>query len=252
MQKIGSMNLIKDSKAMIFAAGLGTRLKPFTDHHPKALAQVNGQSLLQRNLNYLHAFGISDFVINVHHFADQIIDELKRLSNDQWKFAISHEIDGPYETGGGLAFASEKLLGSDQPFIVMNVDILTNLDLTGMFDYHQKINPLVTLAVTDRKSSRQFLFDEEMKLVGWRNNSTSEEKWVQGVVESVKPFSFSGIHIIHPHIFKYLPASGTFSIVDVYLKIAKDELVIAYDHTGDLVLDVGKPEALAKAEELFK
>ncbi len=246
------MSPINDCKAMIFAAGLGTRLKPFTDQHPKALAQVKNKTLLQRNIEYLHSFGITQFVINVHHFADQIIDALNTLANDQWTFDVSHEEQGPFETGGGLAYASKYFTSSEQPFIVMNVDILTNLDLAGMFDYHQTINPLVTLAVTDRKSSRQFLFDEEMKLVGWRNNTTGDEKWVNGVVEGVKYFSFSGIHVIHPGIFKYMPAEGTFSIVDVYLNIAKDKLVIAYDHTGDLVLDVGKPDALIKAAEIFK
>lgn len=246
------MSLIKDCKAMIFAAGLGTRLKPFTDHHPKALAQVNGKSLLQRNLEYLYGVGIVDFVINTHHFADQIDIELKKIQRPEWKITISYEADGPFETGGGLAYASTYLRKQALPFVVMNVDILTNLDLLGMFDYHQKINPLATLAVTDRESSRQLLFDDEMKLVGWKNKHSGEEKWVDGVVDDVKPFSFSGIHVIHPNIFKYMPAEGTFSMIDIYLKIAKDELVIAYDHSGDLVLDVGKPSSLTIAEEIFK
>lgn len=245
------MNPINECKAMLFAAGLGTRLKPFTDHHPKALAQVNNKTLLQRNLEYLHSFGIKHFVVNVHHFADQVIAELDKLACEQWSVDISHEVEGPFETGGGLAFAARHFSGNDQPFVVMNVDILTNLDLNGMYDYHQKIHPLVTLAVTDRKSSRHFLFDDEMKLVGWRNNKTGEEKWVNGLVENVQLFAFSGIHIIDPRIFGLMPIDGTFSIVDIYLRIAKDELVIAYDHTGDLVLDVGKPEALLKAEEMF-
>ena len=251
-QKTGSMSPIKDCKAMIFAAGLGTRLKPFTDHHPKALAQVNGKSLLERNLEYLNGFGIIDFVINTHHFADQIDTELKKIQRPEWNIAISYEADGPFETGGGLAFASKYLNQHELPFIVMNVDILTNLDLTGMFEYHQKINPLATLAVTERESSRQLLFDDEMKLVGWRNNLSGEVKWVDEEVDDVRPFSFSGIHVIHPNIFKHMPASGTFSMIDVYLNIAKDELVIAYDHSGDFVLDVGKPSSLSKAEEIFK
>jgi NDP-sugar pyrophosphorylase family protein len=246
------MSPIKDCKAMIFAAGLGTRLKPFTDHHPKALARVNGKSLLERNLEYLNRFGIVDFVINTHHFADQINAELKKIQRPEWDIAISYEADGPFETGGGLAYASKYLNQDGPPFIVMNVDILTNLDLIGMFEYHQKIKPLATLAVTDRESSRQLLFDDEMKLVGWKNNHSGEVKWVHGVVDDVRPFSFSGIHVIHPNIFKYMPADGIFSMIDVYLKIAKEELVIAYDHSGDLVLDVGKPNSLIKAEEIFE
>lgn len=246
------MSPIKDCKAMIFAAGLGTRLKPFTDHHPKALARVNGKSLLERNLEYLSGFGIVDFVINTHHFADQIDAELKKIQKPEWNIAISYEADGPFETGGGLAFASTFLRQQELPFVVMNVDILTNLDIIGMFEYHQKINPLATLAVTDRESSRQFLFDDEMKLVGWKNNLTNEMKWVDGIVDDVRPFSFSGIHVIHPSIFNHMPSKGTFSMVDVYLKIAKDQLIIAYDHSGDLVLDVGKPSSLLTAEEKFK
>lgn len=246
------MSPIKDCKAMIFAAGLGTRLKPFTDHHPKALARVNGKSLLERNLEYLSGFGIVDFVINTHHFADQIDAELKKIQKPEWNIAISYEADGPFETGGGLAFASTYLHQQELPFVVMNVDILTNLDIIGMFEYHQKINPLATLAVTDRESSRQFLFDDEMKLVGWKNNLTNEMKWVDGIVDDVRPFSFSGIHVIHPSIFNHMPSKGTFSMVDVYLKIAKDQLIIAYDHSGDLVLDVGKPSSLLTAEEKFK
>lgn len=244
------MNRIERSKAMLFAAGLGTRLKPFTDKHPKALAKVNGKSLLQRNLDYLHSFGISEFVVNVHHFADQILRELSVLHSSEITIHVSHEVDGPYETGGGLSFASSYLKNAAQPFVVMNVDILTNLDMGGMYDYHQKINPLVTLAVSDRFSSRQFLFDDEMKLVGWINHKTGELKWTRGEVKNVTPYSFSGIHVIDPRIFMYL-SSGTFSIVDVYLKIANEELIIGYDHSGDLILDVGKPDALQKAQELF-
>lgn len=236
---------------MIFAAGWGTRLKPFTDHHPKALAQVNGKSLLEKNLEYLSGFGLVDFVINTHHFADQIEAELKKLQRPEWNISISFEEHGPFETGGGLVHAAEYFNQSDLPLIAMNVDILTNLDVIGMFDYHQKINPLVTLAVTNRASSRQLLFDDEMKLVGWKNNVSGDIKWVDVVVDDVKALSFSGIHIIHPRIFKQMPHEGTFSIVDVYLKTAKDELIIGYDHTGDLVLDVGNPSSLLKAQEMF-
>ena len=250
-QKTGSMSPIKDCTAMIFAAGLGTRLKPFTDHHPKALAVVNEKSLLERNLEYLHGFGISQFVINTHHFADQIDAALQKIKRADWNIVVSFEKEGPFETGGGLAYAAQHLNHQPHPFIVMNVDILTNLDLIGMFEYHQKINPLATLAVTNRESSRQLLFDDEMRLVGWKNNKTGEQKWVDGVVEDAKPFSFSGIHIIHPDIFKYMPSAGTFSMIDVYLAMAKNSLIIAYDHTGDHVLDVGKPDALIKAADIF-
>ena len=233
---------IQEAKAMIFAAGLGTRLKPFTDSHPKALALVNGKTLLERNISYLHEFGISEIVINVHHFASQIADFIERYRSSNINIHLSNEVEGPFETGGGLAFASEFFKASTNPFIVMNADILTNLDLNGMFEFHQKVSPLATLAVTKRESSRQFLFDDQLKLVGWRNNNTLETKWVDGECPSAEPFSFSGIHVLSPAIFDLMPSSGVFSITDVYLKLAAIRQVVGYNHSGDLVLDVGKPE----------
>ena len=139
---------IENCKAMIFAAGLGTRLKPFTNHHPKALALVNGKTLLGRNLEYLKQFGIRNIVINTHHFADQIKEFIDNNIEPEIHISITHEIDGPFETGGGLSFAASQLSDSENPFIVMNVDMLTDLDLKGMFEFHQKIKPLATLAVT--------------------------------------------------------------------------------------------------------
>jgi NDP-sugar pyrophosphorylase family protein len=244
--------MLSSIKAMIFAAGLGTRLKPFTDNHPKALAVVNGKTLLERTLIYLKGFGVKEVVINVHHFAEQIESYLSLHRDEEMNIVLSHEVNGPYETGGGLVFAAEKLKGDGNPFVVMNVDMLTNLDLLGMYEYHQKISPLATLAVTKRESSRQFLFNDEMRLVGWRNNKTGEYKWVNLPIDEFIPLSFSGIHVIDPAIFEYMPASGTFSITDTYLKLAKEQLIIGYDHTGDVILDVGKPEAILQAEAIFE
>lgn len=242
---------LSGSKAMLFAAGLGTRLKPFTDKHPKALAVVGGKTLLQRNLDYLKGFGIQDVVINVHHFANQIEEFLLAHADPQLNIVISFEEEGPFETGGGLVFAAKHFTETSNPFIVMNVDMLTNLDLQCMFEFHQKITPLTTLAVTKRESSRQFLFDDEMKLVGWRNNSTGEYKWVANPIEDAKGYSFSGIHIIDPAIFSLMPTSGTFSITDIYLRLAASESIVGYDHSGDLIIDVGKPESIAQAEKMF-
>jgi MurNAc alpha-1-phosphate uridylyltransferase len=243
---------IENCKAMVFAAGLGTRLKPFTNHHPKALAVVNGKTLLGRNLEYLKQFGIRNVVINTHHFADQINGFIDNYPDPEIHISISHEIDGPFETGGGLSFAASQLSDSENPFIVMNVDMLTDLDLKGMFEFHQKIKPLATLAVTKRNSSRQLLFNDELSLVGWKNNATGELRWVTDVQEDAKPFSFSGIHIIEPSIFNMMPSSGVFSIIDVYLKCAASNLIVGYDHSGDRIIDVGKPESIAEAEELFR
>lgn len=252
-QKTGSMSGIEQAKAMIFAAGFGTRLKPHTDYHPKALFKVNGKSLLERNIDYLRSFGIKEFVINTHHFSGQIHLFLSRYRNSDIKVDVSFEENGPFETGGGLAYASKFLKSSEYPFIVMNADILTNLDLHQFYDYHELHQPLATLAVTKRDSSRHFLFDDQMQLAGWANNKTGETKMVNGVdsVDGLIPFAFSGIHVIHPRIFDLMPASGTFSITNTYLSLASSNSIMGYDHSNDIVLDVGKPEALTLAEQYF-
>jgi N-acetyl-alpha-D-muramate 1-phosphate uridylyltransferase len=239
-------------KALLFAAGLGTRLKPFTDNHPKALATVNGVSLLERNIRYLYAAGIREVIVNVHHFADQIISALGVIHMPGLIIRISHEVDGPYETGGGLVFAAEHFVNTKASFVVMNVDILTDLNLQAIMDFHDEKRPLVTLAVTARSSSRQFLFDKEMQLVGWKNNTTGEVRWSGKCVEDANGMSFSGIHVIHPDIFKFMPKSGKFSITDTYIQLAANQTIVGYDHTGGTVLDVGKPAALEAAALLFK
>ncbi|MGB6093368.1 MAG: sugar phosphate nucleotidyltransferase, partial [Moheibacter sp.] len=157
-------------KAMIFAAGMGTRLKPFTDHHPKALAEVNGKTLLQRNIEYLKTIGVTELTINVHHFADQIIDFLKQNSNFGIHIQISDETAELLETGGGLVKAKEMI--GDQSFLVMNVDILTDLNLEDLIQFHYQYQPLVTLAVSDRDSSRKLLFKKNRQLAGWKNLNT--------------------------------------------------------------------------------
>ena len=246
------MSGIENCKAMIFAAGLGTRLKPYTDHHPKALVKVNGKSLLERNIDYLRSFGIREFVINTFHFSGQIHLFLSRYRNTDLTIHVCYEEGGPFETGGGLANAAAHLK-NDGPFVVMNADILTDLDLKAMFAFHQKHEPLATLAVTKRESSRQFLLDTGMRLSGWKNNKTQEVKLVdeEKVESSLVQYAFSGIHIIDPALFNLMPAQGIFSITDTYLDLAKDHFILGYDHSGGVVLDVGKPDALAKATSLF-
>lgn len=247
------MSGIENAKAMIFAAGFGTRLKPHTDYHPKALLKINGKSLLERNIDYLRSFGIKEFVINTHHFSGQIHLFLSRYRNSEIKVNVSFEENGPFETGGGLAYASKFLKSSEHPFILMNADILTNLDLNQFYNYHLLHQPLATLAVTNRESSRQFLFDGQMQLSGWKNNKTGETKLVKDgdSIDGLQPFAFSGIHVIHPRIFDLIPSSGTFSITNTYLSLASSNSIRGYDHSNDIVLDVGKPEAVKIAEELF-
>jgi N-acetyl-alpha-D-muramate 1-phosphate uridylyltransferase len=237
-------------KAMIFAAGLGTRLKPFTDEHPKALVIINGKTLLQRNIEYLAKFGIKDVIINIHHFPEQIKKALEVNKGFGSNITISDESDAVLETGGGLKKAGWFFTNSDQPFVVMNVDVLTNLDLKAMIDEHLHLNPIATLAVTTRHTSRYFLFDEMFYLCGWKNEKTGEQKISR---ESSHFFSkaFSGIHVISPKIFSMIDLEGKFSMVDVYLEIAKTHAITAFDHSNTKFIDVGKPESIAKAEELF-
>jgi NDP-sugar pyrophosphorylase family protein len=245
-------------KAMILAAGLGTRLKPFTDKHPKALAIVNGKSLLQRNIEYLQEFGIHEVVVNVHHFANQIIDTIEK--NNGWgsKVTISDESDEVLETGGGLLRA-KAYFENEAKWLVMNADILTDLDLGKMieadkaFDAKSEGEMVATLAVTNRSSSRNLIFNAAGTLCGWRNNSTSDEKWANPLKDPAMgvPKAFSGVQIIHANFFEALQMHGKFSLIDAYLQIAQHYAIHFYDHSDGLLLDVGKPESLEKASMLF-
>lgn len=234
-------------KAMIFAAGLGTRLKPFTDSHPKALAIVSGKPLLQRNIEYLKSYGITEFVINVHHFADQIIDFLKENNYFDVNIQISDESDEVLETGGGLVKAKEFL--GDESFLVMNVDILTDLYLEDLIQFHYQYQPLVTLAVTNRESSRKLLFQNNRELKGWKNLSTGEE--IIESNENLMERAFSGIHMINPRIFDLMPSQGKFSIMKTYMEAMKSESILGFDHSGDVLIDVGRTESVLEAEKHF-
>lgn len=236
-------------KAMLFAAGLGTRLKPWTDEHPKALAMVNGKSLLQRNIEYLQSAGVTEFVVNVHHFADQIVQAVNE--NQGWGSVvhISDETDQLLDTGGGLVKAAHYFTG-DPYFIVMNVDILTDLRLAKMIQHHLDMNALATLAVTDRMSNRNLLFDEEQSLVGWRQLEPFSEKIVKSS-QFLIPKAFSGVHVISPSIFDKVRLQGKFSMIDLYLSLANHFNIVGFDHTGTRFLDVGKPGSLQMANDFF-
>ena len=236
-------------KAMIFAAGLGTRLKPWTDSHPKALAVVNGKTLLQRNIEYLQQAGIYDVIVNVHHFADQILSEIERADGWGSRVTISDETDAVLETGGGLKKAAWYFEG-ETAFVVMNADILTDMDLAAMVQQHLSGGALATLATSDRSSSRYFLFNDNNELCGWENVKTGEQKIVRGEQPLFRQ-AFSGIHVIDTRIFPLIVQDGKFSMVDVYLTVAAGNSVQAFNHTGAIFIDVGKPESLVKAEALF-
>lgn len=236
-------------KALIFAAGKGTRLKPFTDHHPKAMAKVNGIPLLERNIKYLQSFGINDFVINVHHFGQQIVDFLKENNNFNAKIEISDEHAELLETGGGLVFA-RKFLDFGEDFLIMNADILTDLNITDFVNYHQKNEDFATLAVSDRNSSRKLLFNEDMILRGWMNVQSGEQRLAE-FNKGFKALAFSGIHCINPEIFNKIKRTGKFSIMEEYLDLMLTEKIHGYEHNAQLV-DVGRPESVLEAEQIFK
>ena len=236
-------------KAMIFAAGLGTRLKPFTENHPKALAIVNGKPLLQRNIEYLKSFGIDEVVINVHHFADQIIEFLEENNYFGIKITISDETDQVLETGGGLVKAKTNF---KEDFLVMNVDILTDLHLTNFIKAHQENKALVTLAVSDRNSSRKLYFNDKNELKGWRNLKTEEEIKAVDSLDDLNDLAFSGIHVINPALFNKITETGKFSIMKVYMNLMKTESIIGFDHSGGILIDVGRPESVLEAEQYFK
>jgi len=234
---------------MIFAAGLGTRFKPWTDKHPKALAPVNGKSLLQRNVEYLQQYGIRRVIVNVHHFADQVIEAV--TANNGWgsEILISDERQELLETGGGLLKAKD-LFTPGERFITCNADFLTDLNIDHLVSFHTQKKALISFGVTNRKSSRYLLFDHDDRLCGWKNAKTGEEKIPvpkPGLVEK----AYSCVVVFEPQIFSLIPFTGKFSLIDVYLELAPGKVIMGYDHSGDRLVDVGKPESIAVAESLF-
>jgi NDP-sugar pyrophosphorylase family protein len=241
-------------QAMIFSAGLGTRFKPWTDSHPKALALVNGKPLLQRNIEYLRQYGIKDVVVNVHHFADQV--DAAIVENDGWgsNVLVSDEREVVLETGGGLLKAKD-FFNQGQPFITCNADFLTDLNINKLVDCHNQHKSLITFGVTSRKSSRNLLFDKDYRLAGWKNNSTGETKISIATEAIVYELAYSCMVVFDYKIFELMKQygfSGKFSLIDVYLRLAPDFLIMGYNHTGDKLVDVGKPESVAVAEALFE
>lgn len=236
-------------KAMIFSAGLGTRFKPWTDNHPKALALVNGRSLLQRNIEYLQQYGIRDVIVNVHHFAGQVIQAVQE--NNGWgsRIVISDETNELLDTGGGLLKAKE-LFTPGETFITCNVDILTDLDVNKLIAFHETHRPLVSFATSSRQTSRNFLFDDNNRLCGWMNNQSGARR-----ISVEKPGliwkAYSCVVVFEYDIFRLMPFTGKFSLTDLYLELAKQHPILGYDHTGDKWVDVGKPASVTLAESLF-
>ena len=236
---------------MIFAAGLGTRLLPLTNDRPKALVEVGGMPLLEIAIRRLKYYGFTEIIINVHHFAEKIIAFLKEKNNFDIQITISHEKELLLETGGGLKKAAH-FFDDNQPFLICNADILTNLDLRKFYDAHCQSNAIATMAVRNRATSRYLIFDKKNELVGWRNVKTDEVKWTNKPRKrSISNWAFSGLQVISPAFFKYFPNDETaFSTIPMYLAAAKDERVLAYPHDETIWLDVGKLSALEEAETI--
>ncbi len=234
---------------MILAAGLGTRLRPLTNNKPKALVEVQGRPLLEYAILKLKRAGFNEIVINIHHFADQIIDFLEQKNNFGIQIQLSDERQQLLETGGGLLKATP-FLQDCEAFLLYNVDIITDLDIKKMYDQHIQSGALATLAVKERETSRQILFDETNHLCTWQNILTGEKKVVRQASGKLTPIAFSGIHVISPKIFDLMSETGKFSIIDTYLRLADKYSIQSYTHNRDLWLDMGNKEKIKEANNL--
>jgi NDP-sugar pyrophosphorylase family protein len=239
-------------KAMIFAAGLGIRLKPLTDNKPKALIELGGKTLLERSITYLKSYGISDITVNVHHYAQQIKDYLEQHHYFDLSIHISDESDLLLDTGGGILKA-KSLLDGDDHILLMNVDILTNLDLKRFIQFHRESGALASLVVRRRKTSRYLLFDHKNQLSGWENATSGELKvsHPESIAGAI-PMAFSGIHLIRKRLFSLIQESGKFSIIDLYLRLSATEKILAFPDSESVWMDLGKYEEMHEAEALIR
>ena len=241
-------------RAMIFAAGLGTRLKPLTDTMPKAMVPISGKPLLEHVILKLKNAGFDHLVVNVHHFSEQIVRFLAEKNNFGVKIDISDESDQLLETGGGILKA-KAFFDGDEPILIHNVDILSNLDVAAFYAQAVKNDALATLLVSKRESSRYLLFDDR-RLCGWVNVKTGETKPQKDMeVSAFDKYAFSGIHVVSPRIFEVMEQdswNGKFSITDLYLSECANHEISAFVDENLRLLDVGKIDSLAVAEEFVK
>lgn len=238
-------------KAMIFAAGLGTRLKPITDSIPKALLPIGGKTLLQHQLEKLKAAGFEEIVINIHHFPEQIIRFCQENDNFGLNIRFSDEREMLLETGGGLRKAEELLMPTDEPILVCNVDILSNIDIPSLVRAH-KPDSLATIVVSDRQTQRYFLFSEEGDLRGWTNIATGEIRPASLHAEEaskLRKLAFSGMQLVSPRIFEVMASwPDKFSITNFYLDVLQDERIRAFVPQDYRMMDIGKIDHLHEAE----
>ena len=242
-------------KAMILAAGLGTRLRPLTNDRPKALVQVGDRTMLEIALFRLRDFGIRDVIVNVHHFAGMVLEYLKKNDNFGMDIEISHE-DDLLDTGGGLKkaayFFRGNLQAGQEPFILHNVDVISTVDLRRMVQFHTDHRALATLAVQDRDTSRYLVFDEQLQLRGRRSGRDQKSEVVQSSPR-VQVLAFSGIHIISPRLLTMMTEEGAFSIVDSYLRLASQgEKILAFRADEYYWCDLGRPDSVRQAAQDLK
>ncbi len=242
-------------KAMILAAGLGTRLRPLTDNRPKALVEIAGRTLLEITLSHLRAFGIREVIINVHHFADMMLEYLKTNDNFGMHIEVSRE-EALLDTGGGLKKAAYFFLEDsnrfDQPFILHNVDVISTIDLRRMVQFHTENQALATLAVQDRETSRYLLFDEQLQLCGRRSGRDQKTELVRSS-QQVLALAFSGIHVISPRLFAMMIEEGVFSIITSYLRLAaQGEKILAFRADEYYWRDLGRLDNVTQAAQDLK
>lgn len=233
---------------MIFAAGVGSRMKPLTDSTPKALIEAGGKRLLEWHIAKMIRYGVKDIIINVHHLAAQITRFLGQNRNFGINIAVSDETEHLLDTGGGL-FKASWFFSDESPFLVVNSDILSDIDYSALLDQHTHAGSLATLAVRNRSTSRYFLFDEKRLLCGWENITTHEKKIIRPL-DDPERLAFSGIQVINPLIFKLIDRQGKFSLVDLYLELASGYEIKAYLHDQDFWMDIGRPESLREFNEI--
>jgi MurNAc alpha-1-phosphate uridylyltransferase len=236
-------------KAMIFSAGLGKRLGKITENIPKALIDINGKTALHRAVEKCTLHGFSEIIINVHHFAGMVENEAERLRQLGYTLSVSDERKMLLETGGGLFKA--RYFFDQNPFLLYNTDIITDLDLTALLGFHKKNRGLATLAVRNRPGNRLFLVDGEGILHGWYNKTTGEQIISGRLTEGLTEIAFSGIHIVNPEIFSYME-EGIFSLTTLYLQLASDHKIFTFRHDGGYWYDMGTPESLEKVRSFLK
>jgi mannose-1-phosphate guanylyltransferase len=238
-------------RAMILAAGMGTRLRPLTNDRPKALVEVAGRTLLGITLARLREFGVREVIINVHHFAEMVVEYLKKNGNFGMRIEVSHE-EVLLDTGGGLKkagwFFLENSTERDQPFILHNVDVISTIDLERMVQFHKERQALATLAVQQRETSRYLLFDGQGQLCGRRAGREEAPELVRSV-QQIQALAFSGVHVISPRLLSMMTEDGVFSIVPAYLRLAaQGENILGFRADEYYWLDLGRPENVARAE----